>query len=157
MVTLLSIRHKALTSLPTWHMHNTQCACMLVHITQNADEASCTHMTQGGEEAYPYDTKCSYHSHRKASSTMSTAAIPMLKMTAALRSPATAASLKWAYTMHMDTRLKKKSPQSRSESWGVGWGSVWKEGGLEVLVMPARQHSTTLKMESLHPGQSPRG
>ena len=61
--------------------------------------------------------------------------MPMLKMTAALLSPATAASLKWAYTMHMDTRLKKKSPQSRSESCAAGWGSVWK-GRVGLMVGP---------------------
>jgi len=76
----------------------------------------CHSKTSSVLRAYPYERKWSYHNQRRANSTISTAAMPMLKMTAALLSPATAASLKWAYTMHMDTRLKKKSPQSKSES-----------------------------------------
>ena len=74
-------------------------------------------------ETYPYDANWSHHSQRRASSTMSTAAMIILKVTAALLSPAKVASLKWAYTMHMETRLKKKSPRSRSEaSWPGGPG-----------------------------------
>lgn len=101
----------------------------------------CKPLTLCSEEAqsgpHPYETKCSYHSQRSASSTMSTAAMPMLKMTAALLSPATAASLKWAYTMHMDTKLKKKSPQSRSQSWATGLGSVCR-GRVGLIVAPVQ-------------------
>ena len=66
-----------------------------------------------------------------ASKTMSTAAMSMLNMTAALLSPATAASLKCAYTMHMDTRLKKKSPKSRSVASCPLGASLGPKGGLD--------------------------